>query len=311
MTNVFVYEYVTALGARGIEPLAPSLLAEGRAMRDAVIADFAAISDVQVLTIPCEDEDYFRRSVAESDFALVIAPETAGILEERCRWVMEAGSQLLNPSLEAIRLTSDKLALAEHFQRCGVPHPRTWPLGNEPADLFPVVWKPRDGAGSQRTYLVQGCDESHDLAASMIAQEYVPGIAASVAFLIGANSRAALAPCRQYISADGHLSYLGGSLPLLEDLAIRAVALATRAIESINGLSGYLGVDLVLGDDPRNDCIIEINPRLTTSYAGLRRSAHFNIAEELLRLVRGEETRNLTWRQQRTAFLSDGSVDGL
>jgi predicted ATP-grasp superfamily ATP-dependent carboligase len=147
-----------------------------------------------------------------------------------------------------------------------------------------------------------------DLAPSIIAQEYVEGIAASVAFLIGPRRRTALAPCRQNISDDGRLSYLGGSLPLPEELAMRAVSLATRAVDAVNGLFSYVGVDLVLAEDARNDCIIEINPRLTTSYVGLRRLARFNIAEELLRLVRGEESRTLAWRQEAIAFLPDGRV---
>ena len=51
MTTVFVYEDVTATGAGGDleSPPAPSLLAEGRAMRDAVAADFAAVPGVRVV----------------------------------------------------------------------------------------------------------------------------------------------------------------------------------------------------------------------------------------------------------------------
>jgi predicted ATP-grasp superfamily ATP-dependent carboligase len=47
---------------------------------------------------------------------------------------------------------------------------------------------------------------------------------------------------------------------------------------------GYLGVDLVLGDDPSgaDDRVIEINPRLTTSYVGLRAAALCNLAEAML-----------------------------
>ena len=55
------------------------------------------------------------------------------------------------------------------------------------------------------------------------------------------------------------------------------------------GLLGYVGVDLVLGDaaDGSRDYAIEINPRLTTSYVGLRALADFNIAEAMLRAANG------------------------
>ena len=51
------------------------------------------------------------------------------------------------------------------------------------------------------------------------------------------------------------------------------------------GLSGYVGVDVVLGNDGR-DWAIEINPRLTTSYVGLRALAGFNLAEAMLAVAR-------------------------
>ena len=335
MTTVFVYEHVTTSGARG-QSLAPSLLAEGRAMRDAVIADFAAVPDVSVQTVPDGGEAHFRKAAANADYALIIAPETDGILEERCRWALDSKARLLGPSLDAIRLTADKLALAEHLMRAGVPHPRTWALGDEPHDLFPIVWKPRDGAGSQSTYLVSpqrqqgsfadsgspqrqqgryaatlagaaGSELTHLLNQWMIAQEYSAGSAASVAFLVGPSERVALLPCHQHISDDGFLRYLGGSLPFADDLSVRAIALARKAIGCVPGLFGYVGVDLVLADDPARDCIIEINPRLTTSYVGLRRAAQFNIAEALLQVVRGKKLPNLPWLPDRILFLPDGS----
>jgi hypothetical protein len=50
-------------------------------------------------------------------------------------------------------------------------------------------------------------------------------------------------------------------------------------------------VDLVLGDaaDGSRDFAIEINPRLTTSYLGLRALARGSLAAALLRAVRGDE----------------------
>lgn len=297
MTTVFVYEYVTAIGAKGVS-LAPSLLAEGRAMRDAVCADFTAVPGIQVRTLDVEDEAAFRSIAAACDYALIVAPETDGVLEERCRWAIESGTKLLGPSLEAIRLTSDKWALAGHFFKQGIPHPRTWLLENRPDDPRRLVVKPRDGAGSQDTVVSTFASglTLPQRATGYLAQEFVPGMAASVAFLIGPESRVPLLPCRQHISDDGCLRYLGGSLPLPEDWADRATRCATQAIDSVPGLLGYVGVDLVLADDPANDCVIEINPRLTTSYVGLRRAARFNIAEALLHVVRGERLPNLPWR---------------
>ncbi len=53
---------------------------------------------------------------------------------------------------------------------------------------------------------------------------------------------------------------------------------------------GYVGVDLVLGREPdgSQDAVIEINPRLTTSYVGLRTAATSNLAEAMWRIAQGE-----------------------
>ena len=141
----------------------------------------------------------------------------------------------------------------------------------------------------------------------LIAQGYVPGLAASVAFLIGRSQTVPLVPCEQLLSADGRFAYLGGRLPIAPDLATRATRIATDAVRCVPGLLGYAGVDVVLGDDGR-DWAIEINPRLTTSYVGLRALARFNLAEALLTVVRDEPPPVFAWHHRRIEFTPDGRV---
>ena len=149
--------------------------------------------------------------------------------------------------------------------------------------------KPRFGAGSQDTFLIRNRDVGPGFPAwpseqralrpgwkawphdNFIVQQYVLGEAASVALLIAPGQAIPLMPARQHLSSDGRFRYLGGSLPLQPGLALRATKVALAAVAGIAGLQGYVGVDLVLGDDGY-DWAIEINPRLTTSYIGLRRA---------------------------------------
>jgi predicted ATP-grasp superfamily ATP-dependent carboligase len=69
-------------------------------------------------------------------------------------------------------------------------------------------------------------------------------------------------------------------------------------------------VDLVLGDaaDGSRDWAMEINPRLTTSYLGLRTLATTNLAEAMLRVVRGEPISEPRWRRGTVRFQADGTV---
>ena len=48
------------------------------------------------------------------------------------------------------------------------------------------------------------------------------------------------------------------------------------------GLWGYAGVDLIVSD--QGPVVLEVNPRLTTSYAGLSQALNMNVAEKILAL---------------------------
>ncbi len=319
--RVFVYEYLTATGT-GREPGSPDhgMYLEGRAMRDAVVEDFARIPDVEVVALDqFEDEDHEHeiwRAAEECNWSLVIAPETDGQLDRDCWAIHYSASRLLGPSLDAIRLTSDKLALSEYWRAHDIPTPATTDRAPTACEAFPVVWKPRDGAGSTDTFLVR---DRFGLATAlaarhphrpMILQEFVPGRAASVAFLCGPRETVPLLPTFQLLGDDGRFKYEGGELPIPPDLAERAVMLGRRAVACVPGLLGYVGVDLVLGDAPdgSRDSAIEINPRLTTSYIGLRALADFNIADVMLRVAAGEEVGALRWKPGRVRFGPDGAV---
>ena len=65
----------------------------------------------------------------------------------------------------------------------------------------------------------------------------------------------------------------------------------------------------MLGDEPSgaDDVVIEINPRLTTSYVGLRAATDGNLAAAMLAVAQGQAT-SLSFRPDRIEFDSDGTV---
>ncbi|HUY35915.1 MAG TPA: ATP-grasp domain-containing protein [Pirellulales bacterium] len=323
------------------------LLAEGRAMVAALTADFAAIGQLEVtfladrrliawqgatgrtLVVGHRDEAKaaFDRLTAEADWTVVIAPETDGHLVGYCRRVVELGGRLLGPSPELVALASDKQATAEHLAAAGVRVPRgmAWPLGPLwPRDFpYPAIWKPRDGAGSRGLRYIACPEPSHtqrelhrsvttDTRLRRMAPEgrlerYCPGLPASVAVLCGPKRWTTLPPCRQAISDDGHFRYQGGSFPLEPALAERATRLANEAVASLPQPLGYLGVDLILGPDGDADFVIEINPRLTTSYIGLRAACEGNLAEAMLAIAQGQAPA-VHFRNEPVRFSAEGMV---
>jgi tyramine---L-glutamate ligase len=89
----------------------------------------------------------------------------------------------------------------------------------------------------------------------------------------------------------------------------RAQSLALAACRSLPGAHGYLGVDLVLGEaaSGEEDYVIEINPRLTTSYVGLRRLARENLAGAMLAACAGKPPA-LSWHSHALEFSAAGDV---
>jgi predicted ATP-grasp superfamily ATP-dependent carboligase len=312
--KLFLYEHLSAGGLGGAAPA--SLLREGRTMLAAVAADFARVPGVAVTTLLADglpalpsvrcvrDRATFLDLAGEADATLLIAPEFDGILESLSRAVLAAGGTLIGSSPEAVALTADKWRTFQHWQRRGVPTPATALTCDEATFPPPWVVKPRDGAGSQETFFV----ERRDDAIRGIVQPFVPGTPASVAFLVGPGQTLPLLPATQTLSRDGRFSYEGGVVPLDAALHDRAQKLALRAIAGIDGLRGYVGVDLVLGDshDGSGDVAIEINPRVTTSYLGLQQMCASNLADTWLRTLRGDDVR-LTWRAGRVRFAADGT----
>jgi predicted ATP-grasp superfamily ATP-dependent carboligase len=334
MLRILVYEFVTGGGcwSLGDEPPGGSLLAEGRAMRDALASDFAALAEVAQVRVlhdvrlsppdidkletveihsAAEEWELLGASAAAADVVVLIAPEFSGLLLKRVLLVEQVGAPLFSPGADFVRLATDKSATANYLAAKGIRVPRGMTLRQrvpERIDLeFPAVLKPNDGAGSTgvRRMREQGEFREVDLtqAERWRLEELVPGVPASVALLAGPRGVIPLQPCSQNLSDDGRFIYLGGVTPLPSPLSERAARLALQVAEALPQTRGFFGIDMVLGsaENGAEDFVVEINPRLTTSYLGLRRACKQNLARAMLQCVRGGPVA-LSYRAEQVDF---------
>jgi hypothetical protein len=179
---------------------------------------------------------------------------------------------------------------------------------------FPAVIKPIDGAGSQGVRRVESAKDLEDVAGNggrvYRLEEWCPGRAASVAALCGPAGVRFLPPFFQRIARSGSFEYRGGWRIMDRQLVARVERLAGDLVPVLRGARGYIGVDLILGPAPdgSQDRVLEINPRLTTSYVGLRRVCIGNLAGAILQVATGQAS-SIEFNSRGVEFRADGPID--
>jgi len=191
------------------------------------------------------------------------------------------------------------------------------------------ILKPRDGVGCDGVSFVQLAGdeflvtaeestaettsaEATAIESPWLIQEYVPGVPCSVG-LIGSRGRGPatiLPPAIQNLRLqNGQPVYCGGRIPCDLDLQDAILPLAEKLASALGEFSGYLGVDIVVRRASSGKLVatvIELNPRLCTSYVGYRRATDSNLAGLILREPAETE---IHWRAAGTEFEACGKVD--
>jgi hypothetical protein len=343
--RIFLSEYLTCGAFTDAGNGRSSLAVEGAAMIRTLAADAAAVPGwhvtvtwdatldpfgvpgVEVLPVrtPSEEQDLFGRLAAEADVTFVIAPEFDGLLEARSRMISEVGGRSVGSTSDAIALCGDKLALAEQLARCNIPTIGTRHcdftelaelVENSPQDGFIV--KPRFGAGAVGLFRIrnrselaearQACATDQPFGEPLV-QPFMRGLSLSAAGIVSPIGVELFPVARQQVVGEHRLEYAGGSLPAATGHDEAVADVARLALAAVPGLRGYVGVDLLL---PAVDngfglpIVIEINPRLTTSYLGYRLLAAENLAERLL--TPDIPRPAIRWRTGRVEFKCNGTV---
>ncbi len=314
---ILIYEYFCGGGwSKPVFP--PGYLDEGMAMLRAAVADFRSWGRAKIITtrdirlpeiamaahkiVPVTQgnhDNILKDLAGQCTAALIIAPENNGILAGLSQTMKNHGLILLGSSPFAVNAASDKWECFKRFSRAGLATPKTLCVSDVTAPKaaralgFPLVVKPKDGADCDGVMMVRDEDglakifseqsnhpgQENFLNSRMLIQPYIKGIPISVSLMVCQDKSRVLSLNQQFINVDQTFTYQGGKVPFSCENKEAAVALAQRAAQLIPGLNGYVGVDLVM--DRGVPWLVEINPRLTTSYVGLRKVADINLARAI------------------------------
>lgn len=307
--RIFVFEYVTGGGMLS-ESVAPSLVYEGDMMLGALINDLADLPDVALTTLRdarlgepgwfaevhyVQSEDEFRRGwqtlLDDAEAVWPIAPETDARLERLSRDITAAGKILLNSRPEAVRIAASKLRTLQRLGERGLPVVPTYRPSDYPLDTARSwVVKPDDGVGCLGARICRGRDELTAMihgpgsGEAYVIQPFIEGIPASLCLLCR-DGAARLLSCnvQRVAVANDEFHLLGCIVNGIAEGRTRYARLAREIAAAMPGLWGIVGVDLIAAE--QGPLLLEINPRLTTSYVGLRTSLGENPAELVLNLI--------------------------
>jgi tyramine---L-glutamate ligase len=306
--RLFLCEFITGGGLHA-ETLPQNLLREGEMMLAALLRDFldAGITDLLVtrderlpLTMtgikslaPGSDVwATWQKCMTQADAACLVAPETGGILHRLTLLAEQEACPVIGCSSEAVRITASKASTGKILADYHIPHiPVIDDITSLLARTAGWIVKPDDGVGAEECYFFLDITSLRQHVNNLISkrkyivQEFVEGIPASLSLLCHQGQIRVLSCNHQLFEINegrGHLK--GVVVNGLRQFATEFERLALDIAQAFIGLSGYIGVDLIITD--KGPVVVEINPRLTTAYAGLRRSLGLNPAELLLSLHR-------------------------
>jgi tyramine---L-glutamate ligase len=291
----------------------------GEIMLQALLADISPVKKMQVSVlrdpllglidqhsgisfIPWRHQDSMAmvdECIREADAIWPLAPESNGILESISTRVLLHNKVLIGCTPAAIRLTSSKYRTSRALSAAGIAAVPTYHAhANLPSGLQAWVVKPDDGAGCSDTRIFSPPTAARKWIAAQhhggyVLQPYISGRPCSVSVLCGYGAVFLLGCNDQRIAvADNQFHDMGSTVNGIDDESGELERLACRVIAAIPGMWGYVGIDFILTD--QGPVVLEVNPRMTLSHAGLHASIGINPVEMLLNLLRDGYTAKLT-----------------
>ena len=260
---------------------------------DGRLPEIDMAQSVNVIPVSGQVESHFNDCVEDADAVWLIAPEADDILENLSRSVLSHNRILLGCTPDAVVVSASKLRTVQTLAAAGIRTVDTYTLSDDlPTQIAPSAWvvKPDKGAGCRNSRILSSPlkaqtwirENSGD---DFIMQPFISGQPCSLS-LICCNGLARVMSCnKQRIAVrDNQLYFLGSTINSFTDISGDLDRLAQRIAAAIPGLWGFVGVDFILTDT--GPVVLEVNPQMTTSCAGLHASIGCNPVALILDLLK-------------------------
>ena len=295
--RLLVAEYLAG-GGMANHPLPERLKQEGLLMLRSVLMDCMRINHLELITTldarvsldlqkvdivtvkkSADYIDCLTSLARKCDAAWIIAPESNNRLGSIVARLSDEKVTLINCDEKSIAVCSDKINTEEHLLAAGLPTIKR--LSKDALRSFTdrVVVKNRDGTGCEGLKIYAGgrcaASQLNDVDAHIV-QPYIPGNHLSLSLLCRPGEADVLSVNVQKFSGDNEpklIRCIVNAMPVRQEF----IDLARGIAASLPGLRAYVGVDLI--NNQQGNFIVDINPRVTSSYVGLRQALSANPAQ--------------------------------
>ena len=259
--------------------------------------------------------DWLEDNAANFTKAIFIAAENNNNLYKIAKILEENNVETYNSSAESCLIASDKSLSYKELLNI-VPQPRTFRLKIDPKGYWKraldnlyekwyseypfaplkLIIKPLMGVDCEDIVIIENIEDlSYDLekifppGSRILVQEFIEGTDVSVSLISDGKTAVPISLNQQFVNLkDDKGTYAGGKLPYDNKYEQEAFEIAKKACESIDGLKGFVGVDLIINSDEKDVYsvyLLEVNSRFTTPYVGLKKIANFNIGKTIVDLI--------------------------
>lgn len=290
--KVLIFEYVTGGGFLD-EEIPESLAQEGQMMINALISNFATLPNVETVLFQAKQNVFseFSHALENVQAAWIIAPEFEGILEKLCFQVEQANKILLTSPAKNVAKTANKLTTFEILTVAQIPTVKTEIFNPEKNYDKTHEWviKPFDGAGAENTFLLQTEKDWSALPyfeKSFLIQPHIHGEKRSLSCLFQNGTAQVLCVNLQQFGIENQVFKLKNiDVNFTQDDG-RYQKLATKIAQAFPDLFGYVGIDLI--ENETGCFVLEINPRLTTSFVQIEEKLGVNVAAWVLKAAQNK-----------------------
>lgn len=261
--------------------------------------------------------DWLKDNAANFKNAIFIAAENNNNLYNITRILEENDVNLYTSTSEACLKSSDKYETYESLP-INIPQPKSFRFkidqrgywkraienlhekwqAEDPLTPLKLIIKPLMGVDCEDIVIIEKIEDlTLDLdkiftpGSRVLVQEYIEGTDISVSLISDGENAMPLSLNEQYVELkDDKGRYLGGKLPYENKYKDEAFEIAKNAVESMDGLKGFVGVDLIINADEKDIYsvyLLEINSRFTTPYVGLKQISNINIGDSIIKLIDG------------------------